>query len=286
VLSDKLRVEVLYANETLANHQIDSLGLVELIVHLEENINISVDMDKINPLQTLEEFVRYLASCEERSGANLDELILHGPITTKVTTFPNPISELILLLVRAVSSLCWQLRVIHKERMLPNNAIIIANHQSVLDPPLLLNLIPYALRKNVFFIGKKELSLLRFPFAGAPVLFVDRTGNIVPSLKAAADILRSGHSLIIFPEGTRTRNGALGKFKSGAAYLAMHLNKKIIPVTIRGAFEIMPSGKFLPGFISEQKLELIVENEINPQNFTSVEALTDHLRDVIIGEHR
>ena len=89
VLSDKWRAEVLYANETLANHQIDSLGLVELIVHLEENLNISVDMDKINPLQTLEEFVRYLASCEERSGANLDELILHGTDNNKSDNFPQ-----------------------------------------------------------------------------------------------------------------------------------------------------------------------------------------------------
>ena len=101
VLGEKLHAEVLYANETLADHQIDSLGLVELIVYLEEGLNISVDMDQVNPLQTLEEFVRYLAGCDERSGANLDELILHGPLSTKTNTFFNPFNELFLLLVRA-----------------------------------------------------------------------------------------------------------------------------------------------------------------------------------------
>jgi long-chain acyl-CoA synthetase len=284
VLSEKLRVEVLYANETLADHQMDSLGLVELIVYLEEGLNISVDMDQVNPLQTLEEFVRYLAGCPERSGANLDELILRSPISTKATAFFNPFNELFLLLVRALSSLCWRLEVIHPERLNPANVIIVANHQSLLDTPVLINLIPFARRNQVFLIGKKEVFLLRYLFAGAPVLFVDRTGNVVPSLKAAADVLSSGRSLIIFPEGTRTRDGALGKFKSGAAYLAMHLDKKIIPVTVRGAFEIMPPGRLLPRFFSGKKLELIVANPIDPKDFPSVEALTDHLRNVILNQ--
>lgn len=286
VLGKKLHAEVLYANETLADHQIDSLGLVELIVYLEEGLNISVDMDKVNPLQTLEEFVRYLAGCEERSGANLDELILYSPISTKTNAFFNPFNELFLLLVRVLCSLCWRIRIINRERLLVDNTIIVANHQSLMDTPVMINLIPFTLHRKVFLIGKKEVSLLRYLFVGAPVLFVDRTGNVVPSLKAAADVLRSGQSLIIFPEGTRTRDGALGKFKSGAAYLAKHLNKKIIPLTIRGTFEIMPPGKFLPRFFGGHKLELIVGNEINPKDFPSVEALTDHLREVISSPER
>ncbi len=283
VLGERLGVKVLLANETLADQQIDSLGLVELIVYLEETLNISVDMDKVNPLQTLEEFVRYLAGCEKQKGINLDELILRGPITTKASAFPNPAIGLIMLLVRTASSLCWRIRVTHKERLRPENAVIVANHQSILDPPLVLNQVPRALRKDIFFIAKKELSFLRIPFTGAPVLFVDRTGNIVPALKAAADVLRSGRSLLIFPEGTRTRDGSVGKFRSGAAYLAMHLNKRIIPVTIKGAFEIMPSGKHLPRFSGGQKLELNVGIPIDPKDFPSIEALNDHLRGVISG---
>jgi long-chain acyl-CoA synthetase len=285
MLTEKLHAKILLANETLADQQIDSLGLVELIVDLEEALHISVDMDKVNPMQTLEEFVRYLAGCEERTGVNLDELILRGHITTKVTTFPNPVSGLISLLVRVASMLCWRISVIHKERLRPENAVIIANHQSILDPPLILNQIPYAMRRDIFLIAKKELSWFRLPFAGAPILFVDRTGNIVPSLKAAADVLRSGHSLLIFPEGTRTLDGTVGKFRSGAAYLARHLNKKIIPVTIQGAFEIMPSGKYLPRFFGGHKLKINVGSPIDPKDFSSVEELSDHLFKVISGKN-
>ncbi len=284
LLGEKIGKENLLSNETLADQQIDSLGLVELIVELEDLLNISVDMDKVNPLQTLEEFVRYLATCEERKGVNLDEMILNGPVTNKISTFFNPLSELIMLAVRAASSLCWNISVRHKEKLRVRNTIIVSNHQSILDPPLILNQIPYALRRDIFLIAKKELSWFRVPFAGAPVLFVDRTGNIVPSLKAAADVLRSGHSLLIFPEGTRTKDGDVGKFRSGAAYLAKHLNKKIVPVNISGAFEIMPPGKHVPEFFGGHRVKINIGDHIDPNDFKSIEALTEYLHKVVSGK--
>lgn len=284
ILGKKLHAGILHANETLVDHRIDSLGLIELIVYLEDALGIAVDIEKVNPLMTLEEFVRYLASCTQHSGVNLDEMILRSPVTTKITTFPNPVSELVLFLVRVISRLFWNLQITNRERLIPENAIIAANHQSYLDLPWLIGSLPYKLRRRLFITGKKELSLLRYPFAGSPILFVDRKGNIAPSLKAAADVLRSGDSLVIFPEGTRTHDGTIGKFKSGAAYLAYHLNKKIIPVTIRGSFEIMPRNTIIPRFFSGAKGEVIVGDAIEPHEFASIDALTDHLRTVIMKQ--
>ncbi|MRR17283.1 MAG: hypothetical protein EG826_12585 [Deltaproteobacteria bacterium] len=281
VLAAKFRAKALYANETLADHRVDSLGMIELVVHLEESLNLSVDMDQIHSLMTLEEFVRYLASRPERSGATLDDLILHSPVTTKTTAFFNPINELVLLLIRLVSVIFWRFTIVHPERLRLDNVILVANHQSLLDTPVMMNAIPFARRRGAFLIGKKEVAILGYLFAGAPVLFVDRTGNVVPALKAAADVLKSGKSLIIFPEGTRTRDGAMGKFKSGAAYLAKNLNKKIIPVTIRGAFDIMPAGRFLPRFWGGKRLEVVVGRSVDPKDFPSIDALSDHLKSVI-----
>lgn len=281
ILGEKLRSPGFYANETLSDHGIDSLGLIELIVHLEELLDISVDLDKVSPFQRIEEFVRSLAGFERRSGGNLDEQILRGEVTTPPTTFPNPLAEAILLAVRILSRLCWDLRVVHPERLVADNVIIAANHQSNLDPPWLLNALPCRLRRRTFIIGKKEISFLRYPLIGSPLLFVDRRGNVAPALKAAADVLRSGGSLIIFPEGTRTRNGALGAFKSGAAYLAWHLGKKIIPVRIEGSFEILPRGRSVPRFRSGHRGILRVGEAVDPGRFDSFEALNDQVRSVI-----
>jgi long-chain acyl-CoA synthetase len=280
-LRRKLRADVLHAHETLADHGIDSLGLIELIVHLEEALGISVDMEKVNPQQGLEEFVRVLAACEQGAGANQDERILRGEITTDMTTSWNPLSELILLAVRICSRLFWDLRIVHGERLVPDNRIIVANHQSILDVLWLLGALPYRRRRRLFITGKRELSFLRYPFFGSPVVFVDRAGNVLPSLKAAADILRSGASLIIFPEGTRTRDGSLGKFKTGAAYLAHHLGKEILPVTIRGTYSIFPRGKILPRFFSKVKGSVVVGEPVDPRGFASIQALNAHIRSVI-----
>lgn len=280
-LAEKLQADALLANGTLADHGIDSLGMIELIVHLEDSLGISVDMEKVNPLQSIEEFVRVLAACEQGKGEGQDEQILRGEITTDMATFWNPLAELILLLVRIASRLLWNLQVIHAERLVPDNRIIVANHQSNLDVLWILGALPYRQRSRLFLIGKKELSFLRYPFIGSPFLFVDRKGNVLPSLKAAADVLRSGAALIIFPEGTRSRDGALGKFKSGAAYLAHHLDKAVIPVTIRGSFGILPRGKLLPRLFPKEKARLIVGEEIAPRRFGSIEALNAHLREVI-----
>lgn len=280
-LGKKLKAKTLLANETLTDYRIDSLRLIELVVHLEDTLGIAVEMEKVNPLMTLEEFVRYLATCTPHSGAGLDEMILRSPISTKMTVFPNPLSELVLFLVRIMSHLFWKLQIINGERLIPENTIIAANHQSYLDLPWLLGSLPYRVRKRIFIIGKKELSFLGYPFIGSPILFVDRQGNVLPSLKAAADVLRSGDSLVIFPEGTRTRNGSVGSFKSGAAYLAFHLHKKIIPVTLQGAFEIMPPDTIIPRFSGGKKGKVIVGQAIDPEDFTSVDELTDHLHTVI-----
>ena len=281
VLDDKLHAAELYASETLSDHGIDSLGMIELIVHLEENLGISVDMEKVSPFQRIEEFVRYLAGCEHGRGDTLDEQILRGEVTTRLATFPNPLAEMILLAVRIISKWCWDFKVVHRSRLAPDNAIIVANHQSNLDPAWLLTTLPWRLRRRIFLIGKKELSFLRYPLAGSPLLFVDRRGNIIPALKAAADVLRNGDSLIIFPEGTRSRDGGLGKFKSGAAYLAWHLGKKIIPVTIEGSFAIFPRGKAIPRFCGGHRGTLQIGEPVDPGRFETVEALNDHLRSVI-----
>jgi 1-acyl-sn-glycerol-3-phosphate acyltransferase len=198
-----------------------------------------------------------------------------------MTTFWNPLSELILLAVRICSRLFWDLRIVHGERLVPDNRIIVANHQSILDVLWLLGALPYRMRRRLFITGKRELSFLRYPFFGSPVVFVDRAGNVLPSLKAAADILRSGASLIIFPEGTRTRDGSLGKFKTGAAYLAHHLGKEILPVTIRGAYSIFPRGEIFPRFFSKVKGSVVVGEPVDPRGFASIEALNAHVRSVI-----
>lgn len=130
--------------------------------------------------------------------------------------------------------------------------VFMPNHGSLLDPPFVLTALPL----HPVFIAKKEIRLI--PLVGwavacAGMIYIDRGSRerAVLSLKRAAQQVRAGKSVVIFPEGTRTRDGRLLPFKKGGFHLAADAGVPIVPVAIRGAFEVLPKGSFLlnPGRI-------------------------------------
>ena len=131
--------------------------------------------------------------------------------------------------------------------------IFAANHQSQFD---IFALDGYLL-VDFRWVAKKEL--LRIPLVGlamklAGTVFIDRSRGrqAMKSLAEAAQRIADGTSVVIFPEGTRSRNGKLQDFKSGAMYLAIKSGVDIVPMSITGSFDILPKGRFLtkPGQIN------------------------------------
>jgi 1-acyl-sn-glycerol-3-phosphate acyltransferase len=124
--------------------------------------------------------------------------------------------------------------------------IFMANHESFLDGPLLFVLIP----RRVRAILKKSafaIPVLGWIMIAAGFIPVDRRagGGGVRSIERAVRAMKEkGHSFLIFPEGTRSLDGRLGRFRRGGFFLAVGAGAPIVPVTIRGTFELMPKGRF------------------------------------------
>jgi len=124
--------------------------------------------------------------------------------------------------------------------------VFMANHLSFLDGPLLFWLIPRPIR----VILKKEV--FRIPIIGVGMKYVgfipvDRKkmwGGKRSIDKAIQLMRRRRYSFLIFPEGTRSRDGRLQAFKRGGFFLALESRTPIVPVTIRGTYELMPRGRF------------------------------------------
>jgi 1-acyl-sn-glycerol-3-phosphate acyltransferase len=122
--------------------------------------------------------------------------------------------------------------------------IYMANHLSFLDGPLLFGLIP----GHVRVILKKEV--FRLPVIGQGMRYVgfvpvDRKnirGGRKSIDKAAELMRRRGYSYLIFPEGTRSRDGRLQAFRRGGFFLALTSGASIVPISIRGTYELMPRG--------------------------------------------
>jgi 1-acyl-sn-glycerol-3-phosphate acyltransferase len=132
--------------------------------------------------------------------------------------------------------------------------ILTPNHQGNADILALVNMLPTPFR----WVLKKEL--LRIPLFGwalarTGAISLDRSnrGESLKRLQQSSDKLKGGWSILIYPEGTRTSDGLLQPFKKGAFVLAVDSGIPILPITMNGAFKVLPKNKtfaFLPGHIS------------------------------------
>jgi 1-acyl-sn-glycerol-3-phosphate acyltransferase len=161
--------------------------------------------------------------------------------------------------------------------------VFVANHQSIYDIPCLFWSIPFQLR----IIAKESLG--RFPVLGP---HLKRTGHMLVDRSKpdragifdwATRLTTNGLSLIVFPEGTRSRDGHMGKFKGGSIMLAMQAGLPIVPISVVGSRHVMKKGELTtrPGHVT-----LIVHDPItttaNPApSVEEVRALADRVREII-----
>jgi len=141
------------------------------------------------------------------------------------------------------------------------SCMFLANHVSNLDPPILFPALP----GQASVMLKKEL--MRIPVLGTAMRMarfvpVDRGGSreaAQASVAGAAEAIRSGLHFLIFPEGTRSRDGRLSTFKRGPFYLAMETGTPVIPIAISGTQRLMRKGsaRIYPGVVQVRMLEPI-----------------------------
>ena len=159
--------------------------------------------------------------------------------------------------------------------------IFMANHQSNFDIPVLLGYLPVQFR----WLAKAEL--FRVPIfgramRGAGYISIDRSDRAAAfaSLQQAAEKIRQGVSILIFPEGTRSLDGSLKAFKKGGFVMAIGAGVPIVPVAVRGTYDIMPKHGLL---IRPRPVVVDIGEPIATQGLAldSKEALMDGVRSAI-----
>lgn len=128
-------------------------------------------------------------------------------------------------------------------------ALFVSNHASHLDAPLILCSLPPAWRSRTAVGAASDYFFdARWRALGTALVFstfpIDRQGG--GSADTASRLLDEGWNLVLFPEGTRSPDGWVQRFKHGAARLAMTHNVPIIPLAIRGSYAAMPKGRSWP----------------------------------------
>jgi 1-acyl-sn-glycerol-3-phosphate acyltransferase len=125
--------------------------------------------------------------------------------------------------------------------------VFVANHQGAYDIFAIYGFLQHNFRWMM------KIGLLKFPIIGisckaAGHIFVDNSSPaaIKRTMATAEKALSNGMSVVVFPEGSRSRNGHMGRFRSGAFQLAMEFQLPVVPITIDGAYDVLPRGHWLP----------------------------------------
>jgi len=164
----------------------------------------------------------------------------------------------------------------------PARAVVyMSNHQSHFDIPMLYASLP---SPTIRMLAKAEL--FRIPLWGhglraAEFIEVDRSNHqrAVKSLDEAARLLRDGVSIYLAPEGTRSRDGRIGKLKKGGFHLALATGAPIVPVAIRGTIDILPRGGRIAR--SGQRVSVQIGEPISVGE-SDIERLMAQVRDFLV----
>ena len=142
--------------------------------------------------------------------------------------------------------------------------IFVSNHQGIYDIFLIYGYIGQPI-KWVMKQSLRKIPLVGYACERAGFIFVDNSSAqaAAKTIQTAESKLKNGASIVIFPEGSRTRTGKMGKFKKGAYQMALDLKLPIVPVTINGSFEVLPIHSYL---IHPHKMELIIHEPIETES--------------------
>lgn len=177
--------------------------------------------------------------------------------------------------------------------------IVVGNHTSHLDAPMMFSLLPGHITERLatgaaadYFYRRRLISRVTallfntYPVerkgkAQAPLRGIKGQGTDDrgrgPAAGMTGRLLRAGIPILIFPEGTRSRDGHMGTFKTGAAALSKKLDVPMVPVALIGGHEAMPVGSFLPK-AGRPRVKAVIGQPMMAQEEETVEEFNDRVR--------
>lgn len=255
---------------------LDSLDQVSLLAFLESTFGVQLSEEKLMNHQTVRLLAEFVQEKKEKIQV---ELINWQEILKEKVELSLPATWVTANVFKNISKVFFSLyfRFTGKGREnIPDTPCIIApNHQSFYDALFVASWLKNRfLNKTYFYAKQKHVSntLLRFLADRNNIIVVDINSGLKESIQKLAEVLKSGKNIIIFPEGTRSKDGKLGDFKKLFAILSKELQVPVVPVTINGAFQALPTGTLFPRPLCP--ISVTFQPPIFPQDH-SYESLTE-----------
>lgn len=236
---------------------LSSLDRLELLALVEDELGVSLSDEVITPGTSVADLEKLVASRPSiESGVKFRPWLNSWPVRLIRIFLQN-------LLVFPVVAMFTRTAVYGIERLrgLRRPCLIVCNHASHFDTPVLLMSLPARLRERVCPVGMWEYFIVKgrhpvkqflmwrlYDLVGIVTAMVPfpQISGFAQSMAYAGSLIDKGYSILVFPEGMRTTDGRILDFKGGVGMMAVNYGIPILPVRISGLWETLPAGRFWP----------------------------------------
>ncbi len=257
---------------------LDSMQRVELLAALEQQLGGDVPEAQLGEIYTVRNLVDAVLESAGRGegkaggAAPAWSTILSEPVTDPevlALARHNLLSDAIFFpigkLVYFIARTAFHLKISGLENLPAKGPYLLcSNHQSYIDPLVMVGAMPWRLFRETFALGTSEIfgtGFMRHLARWIRVVVLDPDANLVPAMRAGFYGLTQGRILILYPEGERTNDGNPRIFRKGAAILSIHAQAPIVPVAIEGFYQAWPRHEKYPKLAN---LQLVFGKPIAP----------------------
>ena len=235
---------------------LDSMERVELLTELEQRFGVKVPEAVMHEITTVRQLVEAVRPEGEAAVGAVDAA--WSTLLADVPPATDPVLGRLLesrpvatwmfwVVARIVGRLLTRVDVTGLEHLPAKGPYLLCpNHQGYFDPFLLCSVLPYRVFREMFVVGAAEYfqtPLTQWLARQVNLVPVDPDSALVSAMKAGAFGLSHGRVLLLFPEGERSIDGTVKRFKKGAPILAAHVGVPIVPVALKGIWEMWPRTK-------------------------------------------
>ena len=246
-IETQVDMDILPDHHLVFDISMDSLGKLSLIDYIEKSFGIKFDEEQLLKFPSIRKIAEYIQGnklfhkTDQDSSWSGDLKDDAEVILPKSSVLLHPIVNF----VRRVFRMFFKFEGKGMENIPEGPCFFAPNHESKLDPFLVLSYLDKTTLKNTFSYAKKDhvkSGIRRYLASHSNVIVMDLSKDLKNSIQKMAEVVKQGKKILIFPEGTRTLTGEMGKFKKTYAILSTELNIPIVPVAITGAYEAMSAG--------------------------------------------
>ena len=279
-IESEKKVEVHADDHLETDLAFDSLDKVGLQGFIEQTFGVDIQPEMMTTLRSVAEKVESGKTHVDVNKMDWHEMLLanNSSLELPSTSVFYPLHA---KLFKSFLKLNNRLKIVGEKNVPKKGPFIIApNHQSFLDGPIVASGLSCKTLRNSYFFATEEH--VKHPVVKSMAkrnnIIIMEKRNLKNSILKLSEVLKLGKHVVIFPEGSRSYDGEMVPFKKTFAILSKELNVPVVPVCIRGAYDVLPRGS---KWIKPKKIEVEYLPPVMPENGDTYDSISDKVRDSI-----